>query len=262
MSKILKTRFYCKRDDLNICGYEYRPQGNNLPIAVVSHGFMANMLTVKHYAKTLAELGYCAFIFDFCGGCVMLGKSDGKTTEMSVLTEVKDLCAVIEYAKKLEYTDESNIVLMGCSQGGFVSSLTASLITEEVSKLVLFYPAFCIPDDARSGNMMWAKFDPNNVPKIVKCGPMKLGKRYVEDVLHMDPYEEIKKYNGDVLIVHGTNDSIVNMKYIEQAFDTYSKRNTKKDVILKIISGGKHMFSKKHDKIAVKYLKEFLNKNQ
>ena len=31
----------------------------------------------------------------------MCGKSDGKTTEMSVLTETKDLEAVIEYVRNL-----------------------------------------------------------------------------------------------------------------------------------------------------------------
>ena len=52
----------------------------------------------------------------------MCGKSDGKTTEMSVLTETKDLEAVIEYVRNLSYTDSEKILLMGCSQGGFVSA--------------------------------------------------------------------------------------------------------------------------------------------
>jgi alpha-beta hydrolase superfamily lysophospholipase len=120
------------------------------------------------------------------------------------LTEVSDLCAVIEYAKGLDYTDSSNILLMGCSQGGFVSALTAAKLKNEIENLVLFYPAFCIPDDARRGKMMWAKFDPNNIPETVKCGPMKLSHCYVADVVNMNPFDEIKGYEGDVLIVHGT----------------------------------------------------------
>ena len=110
MKNIAKKKFECKRDGLVIRGYEYKPQGNNLPIAIVSHGFMANLMTVKHYAKLLAQLGYASYCFDFCGGCIMLGKSEGKTTEMSVLTEVDDLCAVVEYAKNLDYTNPSNIL--------------------------------------------------------------------------------------------------------------------------------------------------------
>lgn len=257
MENITKSKFSCQRDGMTIRGYEYRPQGENLPIAIVSHGFMANLKTVKHYAKFFAEMGYAAFCFDFCGGSVMMGKSDGKTTDMSVLTEVSDLCAVIEYAKGLEYTNSSNIILMGCSQGGFVSALTAAKLKNQIGRLVLFYPALCIPDDARSGKMMWAKFDPNSIPEIVKCGPMKLGHCYVEDVVTMNPFEEIKGYEGDVLIVHGTADKIVHLRYANQAVETYNSEPYERSVKFHTIDGGKHMFSKRHDKIALEYLSEF-----
>ncbi len=123
---ILVTTFACKRDNLIIRGTEYRPQGENLPIAIVSHGFMAFQDTVRHYAKKLAELGYVSYCFDFCGGCVVKGKSGGKTTEMSVMTEVKDSEVVIDYTKNRQYSNPQKIVLMGCSQGGFVSAIAAS----------------------------------------------------------------------------------------------------------------------------------------
>lgn len=257
MKSITKKEFSCQRDGLTIRGYEYRPEGEKLPIAIVSHGFMANLMTVKHYAQFLAEMGYASFCFDFCGGCVVMGKSDGKTTDMSVLTEVGDLCAVIEYAKGLDYTDSSNILLMGCSQGGFVSALTAAKIKNEIGKLVLFYPALCIPDDARNGKMMWAKFDPQNIPEIVKCGPMKLGRCYVADVVNMNPFDEIKGYEGDVLIVHGTADKIVAKCYAEKAEGVYAARE-QGSVKLHFIDGGRHMFSKKHDKLAIEHLERFL----
>lgn len=143
--KVLKpfkeTTFECKRGDLTIRGTEYRPEGENLPVAIVSHGFMAWQDTVRHYAKELARMGYCAYCFDFCGGSVMKkGKSDGATTDMSVLTEVQDLEAVIEYVQSLPHTG-NELLLMGCSQGGFVSALVAAKQPGLVSKLVLFYPA-------------------------------------------------------------------------------------------------------------------------
>ena len=94
---------------------------------------------------------------------------------MSVLTETKDLKAVIEYVRNLSYTDSEKILLMGCSQGGFVSALVAAKNNFPIEKLVLFYPALCIPDDARAGKMMMAKFDPQNVPDTFRCGLMKLG---------------------------------------------------------------------------------------
>jgi len=63
-----------------------------------------------------------------------------------------------------------------------------------IEKLCLFYPALCIPDDIRAGRMMNTKFDPNNVPDTMRCGPMKVGKCYAMDVMNMDSFEEIKSF--------------------------------------------------------------------
>ena len=87
---------------------------------------MANQKSVRHYAKLLASMGYASYCFDFNGGSAVKSKSSGKTVDMSVLTEVKDLEAVISYAKERSYTNSEQIVLMGCSQGGFVSALEAA----------------------------------------------------------------------------------------------------------------------------------------
>lgn len=261
-AKINKKSFTCQRDNLTIRGTEYRPEGDCLPIAIVSHGFMAFQDTVRQYAEALAEMGYVSYCFDFCGGCVIKGKSDGRTTEMSVLTEVEDLEAVIHYAQGRAYVNPDETVLMGCSQGGFVSAIAASRLHDKISKLVLFYPAFCIPDDARAGKMIFAKFDPDNIPDIIRCGPMKLGKCYVKDVIGIDPYQEIQDFSGDVLIVHGTQDKIVNMEYSKRAYKLYLENNGKKDeprvVSLFPIDGGRHGFSKRHDRVAIEQLKKFL----
>lgn len=245
--------FKCNRGDLTIRGTEYRPEGEKLPVAIVCHGFMAWQDTVRQYAKELAWMGYCAYCFDFCGGSVMKkGKSDGSTTDMSALTEVQDLEAVIAYVQNLPYNGKE-LLLMGCSQGGFVSALVAAKHPELVDKLVLFYPALCIPDDARAGKMMFARFNPKNIPERINCGPMKLGQCYVADVIGMDPYEEIKPYRGPVLIVHGTKDGIVKLDYSRRAQRAYP--NAK----LHIIEGGAHGFSKKHDAIAIAHLRRFLS---
>ncbi len=249
--------FSCRRGGLAIRGTEYRPEGDHLPIAIVCHGFMANQETVRHYAEMFAGLGHVSYCFDFSGGCVMMGKSDGKTTDMSVLTEVEDLKAVVSYVQNLPYTDGENVTLMGCSQGGFVSALAAAELKEQVKKLVLFYPALCIPDDARAGKMMFAKFDPNNLPEVIRCGPMKLGKRYAADVMEMDPFAEIQKYAGDVLIVHGTADELVHVRYAERAYETYLGRGTG-TVRLRLIDGGGHMFSREQDALAMDEVRRFM----
>ena len=130
---------------------------------------------------------------------------------------------------------------------------------------MLFYPALCIPDDARAGKMMFAKFDPENIPELVNCGPMKLGRCYVADVIGMNPFEEIKGYSGEVLIVHGTADKIVNWDYAKRAYQTYLKNNPaglvpEQRVTLRLIEDGAHGFYKKHDKMAMEEIKKFVNR--
>lgn len=255
------STFECERDGLKLRGTQYRPKGENLPIAIVSHGFMANQETTRAYAIWFAERGYVSYCYDFNGGSAMKNHSEGKTTDMSVMTEVKDLEAVINYAKSLEFTDGKNITLMGCSQGGFVSALTAAKNEQPVKKLVLFYPALCIPDDARAGKMMFAKFDPGNIPETIKCGPMILGKCYVADVIDLDPFKEIQNYNGDVLIIHGTKDKIVHVDYAKKAYEAYASNkseNADKHIKLYIIEKAKHGFSKKHDTLALKEVEKFV----
>lgn len=249
--------FSCERDGLTIKGTVFLPKGKtDCPIAVISHGFMANQMFSQIHAQNLAKMGYAAFCFDFCGGA-LVGSSDGDSTDMSVLTEAEDLKAVIEFAKEQSYTDENELVLLGCSQGGFVSAIVAAEMKEEVDALILLYPALCIPDDARSGEMMFAKFDPQNVPETFWCGPMMLGRQYVTDVIEMDPYEIINQYTGKVLIIHGNQDEIVDISYALRAVETYSQAGA--DVEMKIIDEGGHMFFHPiHAYKALGYIREYV----
>lgn len=59
---------------------------------------------------------------------------------------------------------------------------------------------------------------------------MKLGHCYISDVIEMNPYEAIKGYEG-----------------------------CERNVSYQIIENGAHFFSKKHDRIAMGYLEEFVN---
>ncbi len=256
--KVREEAFSCTRGKLTINGRFFVPEnGGTYPVAVVSHGFHDNMGGVSRYADSLAENGYAAFCFDFCGGTVKEhSASDGNSHEMSVLTEIDDLKAVIEYAFSLPFTKKENILLMGCSQGGFVSALTAAQLNEKVSRLILFYPAFCIPDDARKGQMQSARFDPCNIPDTFYCGDMLLGRCYPEAVINMNPYEEISRYSGKVLIIHGTADTLVKQSYAEKAIEVYEKSCKAKPELL-LIDNAPHGFYGEYDKVAINKMTEF-----
>ena len=249
-----KVRFQVDRNGLTIRGTRYGEPRSHSPAVILSHGFMANSSMCRGYAKRLADMGYLAFIYDFCGGC-LIGRSSGKTTDMSVLTEKEDLRAVIRYVSELPYVDLDRISLLGCSQGGFVSAMAAADIPEQISSLVLLYPALCIPDDARKGRMMFARFDPANIPDKMWCGPMRLGAGYVKAVQDMDPFESIHAYSGPVLYLQGTADKVVDISYARRAIQEYLNCEYHE------IEGGEHMFRGEHDRAARAYIRAFFEKH-
>jgi hypothetical protein len=244
----LKTKFTCKRDNLKISGTIWKEKEGRLPAIILSHGFMANESTCHAYAKLFANLGYVAFTYDFCGGGLM-SHSEGKTEDMSVLTEMHDLEAVLSYVKQHEYVDSENISILGCSQGGFVSALVAKT-HPELKNLILLYPALCIPDDARSGKMQMIRFDPNNMPDILSKFPMKIGKGYAEAVMDWDYKEVIKGYKGNTILIHGTADDIVNIEYARNAKSCFPNCHYYE------IEGGEHPFRGKYEKESQQILRD------
>lgn len=261
--------FTCKRGQLTLRGSMFHPsEGERFPVAVVSHEFMANRLFTIRYAKLLASLGFAAFCYDFSGGCIV-GGSQGKTTDMTVFTEMEDLKAVIAYAKAQPFTDSGRLLLMGCSQGGLVTALTAAELGEQVEAIILFYPALSIPDDARKGSMIRAKFDPNHIPETMRCGPMKVGRGYAESVLELDPFSVIPAYHGDVLLVHGNADNLVDISYSRRAYAAYrtsaeaaleaGQITAMPQIAFHVVEGAGHIFTKsRHNRDAVKAVTAFL----
>ena len=246
----MKRVFSCCRDNLTIRGHVWGNKNEPQHAVILSHGFLANEQMCFTYAKLLEDLGYLVITYDFCGGGIRC-RSDGRKQDMTVFTEKADLMAVI-HAVKDQFSPIS-ISLLGCSQGGFVSALTAAeLGAEAISRLILFYPAVCIPDDARCGKMMFYKFDPQNIPDLLGQFPMKLGGDYARSVINMDPYQEMSGYTGPVLLMHGTADKIVDIRYAQKLKDIYP------DCTYIELEGAAHGFKGDFDKRACEELRVFM----
>lgn len=192
----------------------------NLPLVIVSHGFASSMRDTFQYAKVFVDCGYAAICYDFCMSGS--GISSGSSLSMSVLTEMQDLTEVLDYAKRLPFVNSSRISLAGCSQGGLVSALAAARREQDVERLFLYYPALCIPDDARRGHMITARFHPNNIPDKFFALFVHLSRKYAEDAMSLDPYKEICTFQKPVFIVHGIEDKLVSIDYSRRAQKEYA----------------------------------------
>lgn len=221
------------RDGMNIYGQLYLPNGNaaKYPVTVIGHGFESSYSYTASYAEYLAKAGIAAYVFDFCGGSSH-SESDGSMKDMSVMTEKADMEAVLDGILQLEFTDTDNVFLMGESQGGMVAALLAASRSEDVKALVLFYPAFVIPDYARG-----LYSDASQVPENPTAMGGIVGRHYFTDVIDLDVYDVIKGYEKDVLIVHGNKDNTVPISYSERAIGTYSSAQ------LLVIDGAGHGYS-------------------
>lgn len=186
---------------------------------IVSHGYASNMLITYPYAKVFIDQGYVAVMYDFCGSGS--GISEGKSTDMSIFTEKENLIDVIKYAKSLDIVDNNNITLCGCSQGGLVSALAGAECETDIKRLVLYYPALCIPDDARRGCLIGTKIDTENIPDKFFGLHIMLSRKYVLDAKSIDPYEQICTFKKPVFIVHGIEDKLVSIDYSRKAKDLY-----------------------------------------
>ena len=74
MKRNCRERFETERNGLTIRGTRYGEAIEHKPAVILSHGFMADSSMCRKYAGLLAEMGYLAFIYDFCGGC-LIGRS-------------------------------------------------------------------------------------------------------------------------------------------------------------------------------------------
>ena len=183
-----------------------------VPLVIFSHGLGANVEHEEEVQKALAKAGIAVFSLEFAGGSSSSSPmSEGLTTEMSVLTEVQNLKDAIRIASGLEYADPQKIYLMGSSQGGLVTALTAEELTN-IQGLFLFYPAFSLPDDIRSS---FPKLD--EVPETFNLLGTKIGKIYITDIYDMDPYANLEKLAMPVHIYHGKDDNIVPLTASQKA---------------------------------------------
>ncbi len=231
-----------------ICGFVFIPEGKGpFDTVIFSHGFASCYEELYHHGEGFAKAGIIAVFFDFRGGGPFV-KSDGIMQDMSVLTEKEDLWDVYREVAGWTNVKKDRIFLAGESQGGFVSCHLASEHPELFAGLILWYPAFNMPDACRKR----IEEDAGGLFGFT------VGSAYDEAAASVNIYERIKNYKGPVLILHGDRDRTVPMDYSKKAVDIFT------DARLVTLPGEHHGFegkmSRRAEELSVAFITgDFIN---
>ena len=241
----------CAHHGADIYGIAYIPETGEkkVPLVIISHELAMTHATGTGYAEALAARGIAAYIFDFPNGAHS-SRSGSDMSKMSVMTEAADLEAVIETAKTWDFADPGHIVLMGGSQGGFVTAVTAARRPEEIAGVILLYPAFVIVDEVHE---LFGSAE--KIPETFRYhGWFTAGRQYAADVWDYDTYRTINAYTKPLLILHGSRDHLVDVSYSENAAECYPAAE------LHVISGADHGFTGCFFEEAMGYIEGYLTR--
>ena len=240
-----------ERDGLQLVGTREEPFGEIYDMAIIFHGFTANRNTslLREIANSLRDENIASVRFDFNGH----GDSDGKFENMTVLNEIEDANAILNYVKTDPHV--RNIYLVGHSQGGVVASMLAGLYPDLIKKVVLLAPAATLKGDALEGNTQGVTYNPDHIPDRLPFKDLTLGGFYLRIAQQLPIYEVSAQFTKPVCLIHGTDDTVVSPNASKQYDQIYQ------NCTLHLIEGADHCFSDSYQKNAVNLTTDFLQNN-
>ena len=210
-------------------GTFYKPDGKeSFPVVIFSHGYNGHKTDFEISARYFATNGIGAVCYTFCGGSTR-DSSGFPTTEMTLFTEKEDLLALIDEVKTWECVDKENIYLFGASQGGMVSALTAEERQEDI-------------------------------PERKDVWGMLLGDKFFKAVRGFHVKEQIGSFSKNVLIMHGTEDSVVLIDYADWASKHYP--NARLEVFQEEGHGFSEEGNRRMEAMALYFVHECLEQNK
>ena len=182
-----------------------------MPLTVICHGFVGSRIGVDRLfvnaARQLAEQGHIVVRFDYAG----CGESTGKYGDIGIDAMIEQTGAVLDYAMQCGDIDPQRVTLIGHSLGGATALLTA-VRDSRVKRLVLWSPVAYPFNDIV--NIVGRK----RYDQAVKEGSTdylgySFSSRYFETLGKHQPFQEASKFQGDVLLIHGTSDDVIPADY-------------------------------------------------
>ena len=194
-------------------------KAEKLPLMILVHGFTGDMeeTHIRAVQRTANEEGFAVLRAEMYGH----GKSGGSFGDHTLMKWISNILTVIDYARSLDFV--SDLYLCGHSQGGLLTMLAGAMERDRLKAILPLSPASMIPEIARQGEILGVPFDLDHIPAELDAGKsLTLRENYIRVAQLIDVDLAIARYNGPVLIVHGTGDESVPYHYSEKAAAKYA----------------------------------------
>lgn len=245
--------FYIDSDGIRLHAKLDYPEGvTQGPLCILIHGFTGHMEEEHIIAvqKAMNDAGVIVLRAEMYGH----GGSDGEFRDHTLYKWVTNALSVVKYAQSLDFV--TDLYLCGHSQGGLLTMLIGGMCPDAFKAIIPLSPAWMIPGDARKGMVLGTSFDPLHIPDVIVSNEdWELGGDYarVAQTIHVE--DEIARYNGPVLIIHGDDDEAVPYSIAPEAQRLY--RNAE----LITIHGDDHCYTRHLDEVT-ESVRDFFRKQK
>ena len=241
--------FYIDDDGIKLHAKLDKPEGTEkCPLVIVVHGYTGDMeeLHIVEVAKAVTSVGFAALRVEMYGH----GKSGGRFHDHTLYKWITNFLTVIEYARSLDFV--TDLYLCGHSQGGLLVMMAAGMCPDKFKAIIPLSPAWMIPEYARKGEILGTPVDPVNIPdEFTQDEENVLSGNYIRVAQTIHVEDEIERYMGPVLIIHGDNDESVPYEYGVKAAELY------KNAKLVTIKNEDHCYNNHLDQVT-DAIKDFL----
>ena len=233
--------FYIDSDGVRIHAKLDRVEGKEKsPLCILIHGFTGHMEEDHIIAaqQAMNRAGVSVLRAEMYGH----GGSDGEFKDHTLYKWVTNALSVVKYAKSLDFV--TDLYLCGHSQGGLLTMLIGGMCADDFKAIIPLSPAWMIPEVAREGSILGTSFDPKHIPEKINSGDWELSGDYIRVAQTIHVEDEIDRYEGPVLIIHGDEDEAVPYSYGEKAAKLY------KNAKLVTIHGDDHCYTRHLNEVA------------